>query len=80
MKNSDMPAMPLIDDKISTYDTEIYYGMSKRETIAMHALSHVLDKYNPYESGDFDSSNYEETANHAVGLADALLKELDKDK
>ncbi len=44
----------------------------------MHALSSVLDMYNPYEQGNFDSSDYEQTAVHAVGLADALLKELEK--
>lgn len=78
MKNADLPAMPIIDDKISTYEKEIYLGLTKREMFAMHAMQNILSRYNPYESGAFDSGDYEETAKHAVGLADALLKELSK--
>ncbi len=81
MKNADKPAMPtpkgLLDDLTHQCVTESL-GLTKREMFAMHALSSVLDMYNPYEDGSFDSSNYEQTIKHAVGIADALLAELDK--
>lgn len=53
-------------------------GLTKREVMAMHAMQNILSRYNPYEQGDFDSSNWESTAKNSVGLADALLKELNK--
>ena len=53
-------------------------GLTKREIMAMHAMQNILTRYNPYESGDFDSSQWEETAKNSVGLADALLDELNK--
>ena len=62
------------------YSTTERNGLTKREQFAAMAMQTVLGKYDPYEYGDFDSSNYEETARNAVGLADALLKELDKDQ
>ena len=88
MKNADKPAMPCTKEETKwnrgggrafseTVKVE-EFGLTKREMFAMHALSSVLDMYNPYEDGSFDSSNYEQTAKHAVGLADALLAELDK--
>lgn len=88
MENSDFPAMPLSGDayqdfagydgtKNTGYNPECQ-GLTKREMFAMHAMQSILSRYNPYESGAFDSGDYEETAKHAVGLADALLKELSK--
>ena len=53
-------------------------GLTKREAFAMAAMQNVILNYNPWEHGDFDSSNYEDAATQAVGLADALLKELSK--
>ena len=80
MKNADLPAMP--NSNPETYPTPccVGYGngLTKREMFAMHAMQNILMRYNPYESGVFDSSDYEETAKHATGLADALLEELAK--
>lgn len=79
MKNADKPAMPLPSDvqgpytKVSDID-----GLTKREMFAMHAMSTVMGQYNPYEHGLFDSSNWQQTAENCVGLADALLAELEK--
>ena len=80
MKNSDLPAMPNSNPETYPVPCCISYGagLTKREMFAMHAMSSVIDKYNPYESGDFDSSNWEETVKNAVGLADALLTELER--
>ncbi|WP_428615769.1 hypothetical protein [Pseudoalteromonas sp.] len=78
MKNSDMPAMPIELSGFNQFAPEAHTGLTKREMFAMHAMSAALDKYNPYESGDFDSSDWEVTARNAVGLADALLAELEK--
>ena len=87
MKNKDMPAMPAtvkVDRNPppgSGYPTSkdvACSGLTKREMFAMHAMQNILGRHNPYESGDFDSSDYKLTAKHAVGLADALLAELDK--
>ena len=80
MNNADLPSIP--NSNPETYPTPcaVGYGkgLTKREMFAMHAMQNILSKYNPYESGDFDSADYEETAKHAIGLADALLKELSK--
>ena len=78
LTNPESPATPVIDDCISTHDKEIFYGLTKREAFAMAAMQNILTQYNPFEQGDFDSSNYEEVAINSVGLADALLKELAK--
>ncbi len=85
MKNADMPAAPLVNENGAPHfigdlatTKENCTGLTKREMFTMHALSSVLDMYNPYEQGNFDSSDYEQTAVRAVGLADALLKELEK--
>ena len=85
MNNANKPAMPQSatkDGYACNYgensDTQVPTGLTKREMFAMHAMSAALDKYNPYESGDFDSSDWEVTARNAVGLADALLAELEK--
>lgn len=81
MNNSDKPAMPAIaannDEFLSAHDYDpANSGLTKREHFAAMAISSVLDKYNPYESGDFDSSDWDCVAKNAVGIADALLKEL----
>jgi hypothetical protein len=89
MKNADMPAMPqsfaMTEQECGTTvshmandELPMNIGLTKREMFAMHALSSVLDMYNPYEQGNFDSSDYDQAAKHAAGLADALLKELEK--
>ena len=90
MDNGNNPASPLTGDAYidfsmydetkdgaSSYNPECQ-GLTKREAFAMAAMQNVITTYNPWEQGDFDSSNYEEAAKQAVGLADALLKELAK--
>jgi len=84
MKNADSPAMPQsvshssYDGQITaSYDFEGGEGLTKREHFAAMALNTILNSYNPYESGDFDSSEWDVTAKNAVGLADALLKALE---
>lgn len=81
MRNANKPAMPqereLWVEGIGLCPTEAT-GLTKREMFAMHAMSTVLSKYDPWESGHFDSSNWQETAENCVGLADALLAELEK--
>jgi len=91
MNNSDMPANPIANDKGCPTSTKngcdrvddgfvenfgSMIGLTKREHFAAMAISSVLDKYNPYESGEFDSSDWDCVAKNAVGIADALLKEL----
>lgn len=49
MKNANQPATPVIDDKISTYETEIFYGLTKREMFAMHAMQGLLSA--DYQNG-----------------------------
>jgi hypothetical protein len=89
MDNKDMPAIPtgLIHEDVFNSDGEFcgtvearYVGLTKREHFAGLAMQSVLNNFNPYEQGDFDSSDYRLTVQHAVGLADALLDELDKVK
>ena len=76
MSNGETPAMPV---KIVTgAGTKTSKSLTKREMFAMHAMSTVLSKYDPWENGHFDSSNWQETAENCVGLADALLAELEK--
>ena len=87
MKNADMPAMPLTYP-IDTQGDNDYEtgggrflpanGLTKREIFSMHAMNTIIGNYNPYDDGSFDSSNWEETAKNCVGLADALLAELEK--
>lgn len=66
MKNADLPAMPIIDDEISTHEKEIHFGLTKREMFAMHAMQGMLSN-----SPLFYPSR-------AVEYADELLKELEK--
>ena len=80
-----MPAMPCqstSEGYACNYDIDteckVPTGLTKREMFSMHALHTIMSSYNPYEYGDFDSSDYDETVKHAVGIADALLAELDK--
>jgi len=82
MKNSEMPAMPTPKGLLDVLEHQCVtesLGLTKREMFAMYALQNIIGRYNPYESGDLDSSDYEVTAKHSVGLADALLAELDKE-
>ncbi len=89
MSNANMPINPVkgcdgrfIDDD-ANHDGWIEQckpsiGLTKREHFAAMAMQNLLNSYNPYEQGDFDSSDFKLTAKLSVGLADALLKELAK--
>lgn len=88
MNNSDLPAMPLSNEMSSDLDSAVgspgkyglptAMGLTKREYFAGLAMQNIINRYNPWDQGDFDSSEYEIVAENAVGLADALLKELAK--
>lgn len=71
--NANKPAMPIIDDKISTYETEIHHGLTKREMIAMHVMQGLLSSMG-------EGCLYVDCARVAVTYADALLKELDNER
>ena len=71
MRNADMPATPLIDDKISTRCTEIFYGLTKREAFAMAAMQGILS------GGEGAHDEYVKSkCRIAVEYADALLSKL----
>ncbi len=77
-----MTAMPLSLDLLNSFKQGYYdqaaLGLTKREHFAGLAMQSVLNNFNSYEQGYFDSSDYKLTVKNAVGLADALLAELDK--
>ena len=75
MKNGNAPVNAVIDPFGQALPL---FGLSKREHFAGLAMQNIINRYNPWEDGDFDSSEYQICAENAVGLADALLKELDK--
>ena len=83
ISNGNLPASPssvsnsegVFEDSDST---GLGYGLTKREHFAAMAMQNILTSFNPYEQGDFDSSDFELTAKLSVGMADALLKELSK--
>lgn len=72
MENADLPAMPIIDDEISTYEKEIHFGLTKRETVSIYALQGLLASGNTY-GGSFE--NRDLIAKDALAHADALIKE-----
>lgn len=86
LNNGDMPVNPIVMDNGHPYhasnvcfeNTPLASGLTKREHFAGLAMINIISRYNPWEEGDFDSSEYEIVAENAVGLADALLKQLDK--
>ncbi len=72
MGNGNMPAMPsdhtYIDDDINC--REMHTGLTKREHFAGLAMQGLLSAHKGFSFSD--------TAKTAVGIADELLKELDK--
>ena len=70
MKNADMPAMPL---PLGTETEKWCQGLTKREMMAMHIMQGMIscENLNPPR---------EEAAQLAVGMADALLAELERTK
>jgi hypothetical protein len=84
MKNAYNPAMPIIDDEISTHEKEIHFGLTKREMFAMHAMQGLLSncggvvQANSVSGTGFCNSDETSLAQWSLACADALLKELDK--
>ena len=75
MKNADKPAMPIIDDEISTHEKEIHLGLTKREMFAMHVMAPWVNHHGSAGGYGFSEN---EAARLAVECADALLEELAK--
>jgi hypothetical protein len=79
MKNSDMPAMPVIDED-GVLDCDRYEamainpttatGLTKREIFAMHAMQALATNHN--------GVTWKSLAIEAVSIADSLLRELEK--
>ena len=70
IKNGDLPAMPITGEQANDCD---YQGMSKRETIAMHAMAALIGKTDSiYDFAD--------AAIDATAYTDALLAELEHKK
>lgn len=85
MKNKDMPAMPFVDPGFGQYQPEVVSGLTKREMIAMNAMSAMLSSqyvsdFNKDGNSDNDAycSMHKGIAVEAIKYADALLAELDK--
>lgn len=72
MKNADMPAMPIEFSGFGPYAPEAYAGLNKREMFAMHAMQ-ALATNTGY-------GTWEDMANDAVNISDALLAELERTK
>ncbi|AUR84070.1 hypothetical protein NVP1047O_56 [Vibrio phage 1.047.O._10N.286.55.F2] len=75
MKNSDMPAMPVITEKRvanTSVSTCEFSGLTKREMLAMNLMNGILSN-NAYSYNGFSVA-----ASMATEAADALLKELEK--
>lgn len=77
MKNSDMPAMPIVDScgRPAMYGNEGIeaLGFTKRERIAMHMMSALL-------VGDVRMGTEKDFATVALVATDALLAELERTK
>ena len=72
MKNADSPATACEFNGFGQYAPEAYYGLTKREMFAMHAMQ-ALATNSGY-------GTWEDMANDAVNIADALLAELERTK
>ena len=82
MKNSDMPAMPVFDSSgcPSLYgdDGVEAKGLTKREMMAMHAMTGLLSGGKQYDNRY--SSRASQLVEDSVLYADALLAELERTK
>ena len=78
MNNADMPAMPM-DVERADYAQQCrpFRGLTKREYIAAMAMQGMLSDLTASEQEGYDVSR-ECVASHALAMADALLKELEK--
>ncbi len=81
MKNGDRLAMPIEINGFRKYAPEAHGGMTKREMIAMHAMSSYIGGIVGWTDG-LDGGSVQlmpqEAATEAVRYADALLEELEK--
>lgn len=74
MKNGDKSAMPnqaLGPDGLPTHEPE--FGLTKREMMAMHMMAANRSRGSDYRS-------WEDMANNAIEMTDALLAELERTK
>jgi len=89
MKNGDKPANPTIadltGDKNGTYLSEsatqngvMFYGLTKREMFAMAAMQGLLSNAPFVQSLGHYNLDHKALINVAVGVADELLKQLEK--
>ena len=73
IKNGDMPAMPIEINGFGQFAPEAFIGLTKRETMAMHAMAALIGKTDSvYDFAD--------AAIDAAAYADALLAELERTK
>ena len=70
MKNSDLPAMPYLDDYISTHQQEIYTGLTKREHFAGLAMQGFI------AAGVMGMPNASEIAELSIKYAEEVLRQL----
>lgn len=74
MKNADLPAMPVIDDEISTHEKEIYFGLSKREMFAMEAMKAAISNKAVFEYADMSNDVFKsELKRFSYEMADIML-------
>ena len=70
MNNSDMPAMPHLDDCISTHQQEIYAGLTKREHFAGLAMQGFIS------AGVNGMPNASKIAELSIKYAEEVLRQL----
>lgn len=73
MKNADSPAMPIIDDCITTHEKEIYLGLTKREMFAMEAMKAIVSNSSLVDH--FSATLVEDLKEMSYELADKMLEE-----
>lgn len=74
MKNADLPAMPIIDNEISTNEREIYFGLTKREMFAMEAMKAAISNKAVFEYGNFSDDKFKsELKKFSYDMADVML-------
>jgi len=58
MKNADLPAMPIIDDEVSTHEKEIHFGLTKREMFAMEVMKAAISNKEVFEYSDMKNNDF----------------------
>lgn len=75
MKNSDAPAMPVMDES----DWGQHYGLSKREELAARNMAAILTQTPPFDiNHDLMPEFMAQVADYAILGADTLLAALEK--